>query len=522
MIPADLQTLLGAAARVAGLVIRSADEERFISVARARIAALKLDSADAYARYLDSGGAAAHAELETLLGLLVPGESYFFRDQGQMRLLESTLLPELIAQRRKTRTLRLWSSGCSTGEEPYTLAMLIARILPDREAWDISVLGTDMNVQSLAFARARRYRQWSFRLVPEATRREFFTHTGDEWTVRDDVARSVRFQTHNLLGGAAPEGGPFDLILCRNVFIYFTREAVQRGAELLARALCEGGYLVTGHGELTDTRPPGLAARVFPEAIVLQRAPAGGSPLNVAGALFNLGAQSAASPAPAPGSAPSSPSASRTAAPPSGVGPKPPLARAPAPDSDARRSSAEGASSHTARPAAEAGGPGADLAHRLQDLRTALRARGPAGLVAELVELLRRHPESVEAQLLLARVHADLGQHERAGMILNELGRVRPFEHRSYFLLAQIAEEQGDAGKATDLLKRVVYLEADFAPGYAELAQLYALEGDRERSERMRRRAVELLKALPPGTEIEEYPGSTAGSLLEHLAGPLL
>lgn len=497
MLSTDLQALAGAVARVAGLVIRSADEERFVGAARARIAALRLDSGDAYARYLSQGGAAAHAELECLLALLVPGESYFFRDQGQMRLIESTLLPELIAARRKTRNLRVWSSGCSTGEEPYTLAMLLARVLPDRETWNLTVLGTDMNVQSLAFARARRYRQWSFRLVPEATRREFFTQDGDDWLVREDIARMVRFQTHNLLGDAAPEGGPFDLILCRNVFIYFTREAVERGAGLLTRALCEGGYLVTGHGELTDTRPAGLAARVFPEAIVLQRAASGGPSLNVAGALFNLGAGSAfVTPASRPPAA-----APRPAARPA------PVERAMVPD---------------ARPAPAPGGQDAELRRRLREIRAALHRRGPAGLVAELVEILRRFPASVEAQLLLARVHADQGQHERAGMILNELGRAQPFEHRSYFLLAQIAEEQGDVGKATDLLKRVIYLESEFAPGYAELAQLYALEGDRERSERMRRRAVELLKALPPGTEIEEYPGSTASSLLEHLSGPLL
>lgn len=500
----DLQTLSGAVARVAGLVIRPADEERFVAVARARIAALQLESGDAYARYLSQGGAAAHAELETLLALLVPGESYFFRDQGQMRLIESTLLPELIQERRKARVLRVWSSGCSTGEEPYSLAMLLARLLPDREAWNLTIVGTDMNVQSLAFARARRYRQWSFRLVPEATRREFFTSDGDEWIVRDDIARMVRFQTHNLLGDAPPDGAPFDLIVCRNVFIYFTREAVERGAGLLARSLGEGGYLVTGHGELTDMRPPGLVARVFPEAIVLQRAAADSGPaLNVAGALFNLGV------------APPTP-------PPRPVAPPPPAPRTPAAASEARPAPPDRAATPGIRSAPAAGGGESDLGRRLQELRAALHVRGPAGLVAELVEVLRRFPDSVEAQLLLARVHADLGQHERAGMILNELGRARPFEHRSYFLLAQIAEEQGDVGKATDLLKRVIYLEADFAPGYAELAQLYALEGDRERSERMRRRAVELLKALPPGTEIEEYPGSTAGSLLEHLAGPLL
>jgi chemotaxis protein methyltransferase CheR len=514
MLPADLQNLSGAVARVAGLVIRPADGERFVGVARARIAALRLESGDAYARYLSQGGAAAHAELETLLALLVPGESYFFRDQGQIRLIESTLLPELIQERRKTRSLRVWSSGCSTGEEPYTLAMLLTRLLPDRESWNLTILGTDMNVQSLAFARARRYRQWSFRLVPEATRREFFTADGDEWLVREDIARMVRFQTHNLLGDAPPEGGPFDLIVCRNVFIYFTREAVERGAGLLARSLVDGGYLVTGHGELTDTRPPGLAARVFPEAIVLKKAAADGGPsLNVAGALFNLGAATLPAAA-APSSAPAPP-------PPKAVAPP-----APAIAADFRLAVPERAPSPSPspapRPASVADGREAELKVRLRELRAALHQRGPAGLVAELVELLRRFPDSVEAQLLLARVHADQGQHERAGMILNELGRARPFEHRSYFLLAQIAEEQGDVGKATDLLKRVIYLEAEFAPGYAELAQLYALEGDRERSERMRRRAVELLKALPPGTEIEEYPGSTAGSLLEHLAGPLL
>ncbi|MDZ4255339.1 MAG: CheR family methyltransferase [Sulfuritalea sp.] len=201
------------------------------------------------------------------------GETYFFRDQGQSDLLRLRLLPELIERRRDARTLRLWSAGCASGEEAYSLAMLVDMLLPQRDGWDIFILGSDINPAALAKARAGRYGPWSFRMTPATLQQGYFRRTGDEWELGEHIRRMVRFHTGDLIGEPFPGGElrDMDLILCRNVFIYFNAQAVSTVARKLAAALREGGYLMTGHTELMGHRVPNLQSRLFVEGVVYRR-----------------------------------------------------------------------------------------------------------------------------------------------------------------------------------------------------------------------------------------------------------
>ena len=202
------------------------------------------------------------------------GETYFFRDHGQFDLLRLRLLPELIARRRGAKKLRLWSAGCASGEEAYSLAMLVDMLLPERDGWDILILGSDIDPAALDKARCGRYRQWSFRMVPPALQQRYFQRVGDEWALDERIRRMVTFRAVDLIGGPFPGGElrDMDLILCRNVFIYFGAGAVAAVADKLADALCEGGYLMTGHTELIGHRMPNLRSRLFAEGVVYQRA----------------------------------------------------------------------------------------------------------------------------------------------------------------------------------------------------------------------------------------------------------
>ena len=119
-------------------------------------------------------------DLEAFIAELTIGETYFFRHRAQFDALERTILPDLIARRSQERRLRIWSAGCATGEEPYSLAILLDRMLPDREAWSVMILGTDINRASLEQAQRGTYRSWSFRGVDQATQRRYFTRSGDE------------------------------------------------------------------------------------------------------------------------------------------------------------------------------------------------------------------------------------------------------------------------------------------------------------------------------------------------------
>ena len=146
------------------------------------------------------------------------GETYFFRDQGQFDLLRLRLLPELIERRRGARILRLWSAGCASGEEAYSLAMLVDMLLPEHHSWDIFILGSDIDQTALAKARRGRYGQWSFRVAPPALQQRYFQHMGDEWALDERIRHMVTFRAVDLIDEPFPAGElcNMDLILCRN------------------------------------------------------------------------------------------------------------------------------------------------------------------------------------------------------------------------------------------------------------------------------------------------------------------
>jgi len=215
--------------------------------------------------------------------LLTNGETYFLRDHGQFDLLRQRLLPELIERRRDAKTLRLWSAGCSSGEEAYSLAMLVDMLLPQRDGWNILILGSDIDESALAKARHGHYGQWSFRMAPPLLKQNYFLHKGEQWTLIDRIRSMVTFRTVNLISEVFPNAQlqNMDLILCRNVFIYFGTAAVASVADKLTDALSDGGYLMTAHTELIGHRVKNLQSRLFAEGVAYQRAappPAGSLP----------------------------------------------------------------------------------------------------------------------------------------------------------------------------------------------------------------------------------------------------
>lgn len=209
------------------------------------------------------------------------GETYFLRDHGQFDLLRLRLLPELVERRRNTKTLRLWSAGCSSGEEAYSLAILLDMLLPKRDDWDIFILGSDIDESALAKARHGHYGQWSFRMTPPSLKQNYFLHDGEQWTLIDRIRSMVTFRTVNLINEAFSPAPlcDMDLILCRNVFIYFSAATVASVANKLADALSDGGYLMTAHTELIGHHVNKLQSRLYAEGLVYQRAtppPTGG------------------------------------------------------------------------------------------------------------------------------------------------------------------------------------------------------------------------------------------------------
>jgi chemotaxis protein methyltransferase CheR len=216
------------------------------------------------------------SQIEILAPHLTIGETHFFRHEKVFEVLEELILPELITARRATgRRLRIWSAGCATGEEPYSIAMLIKKILYDLPSWDITILGTDINQDFLSKARRGVYGQWSFRTVPPGIREKFFSDNGEGSEVDETVKAMVRFVYLNLARDFYPHVSTdtlsMDMIFCRNVLMYFTPEKQQEVVEGLYRSLVDGGWLIVSPAEASVVLHPHLVTTNYPGAVMYRK-----------------------------------------------------------------------------------------------------------------------------------------------------------------------------------------------------------------------------------------------------------
>jgi chemotaxis protein methyltransferase CheR len=210
--------------------------------------------------------------LYELVEHLTVGETYFLRDPAQIAALRETILPDVLARCSDERRLRIWSAGCSTGEEPYTLAMLLAEKGVDPQ-WDLQLIGTDVNRDSLRIARAGQYAAWSFRATPDETRARYFEPMDQGWRVIEPIRRMARFAWMNLGAEALLQPTTeLDLIVCRNVTIYFDDAASQRLYRALVRALAPGGWLMLGPSDPMPAQREGLERVEVNDAVLWRRA----------------------------------------------------------------------------------------------------------------------------------------------------------------------------------------------------------------------------------------------------------
>ncbi|HVE74780.1 MAG TPA: CheR family methyltransferase [Mycobacteriales bacterium] len=236
-------------ARAAGLVF---DESRRDSLTYSLAERLRETGVGDVETYLALVSTDAQ-ERQRLLDEVTIQETHFFRNPPQIRALRTHVLPELVRHASTHgRRLRIWSAGCSTGEEPYTIAMALRELLPSTVGWDVKVLATDVSERALTAARAARYGARAVALATPEDLERFFAPLGNAtWEVRPDVRELVEFRHHNLVTEPVPlpPDEPADLILCRNVTIYFQRETTRALMSRLHSCLRDGGYLFLGHSE---------------------------------------------------------------------------------------------------------------------------------------------------------------------------------------------------------------------------------------------------------------------------------
>jgi chemotaxis protein methyltransferase CheR len=218
---------------------------------RRRLKAGRFTDFDAYYRYLI--GPSGHGELEHFLDAITTNETSFFRTERHFEWFTDEFLKDLIREVRegqRTRSIRIWSAGCATGAEPYTIAICLWENRHRLSDWSLSIVGTDISEEALRAARAGIFEARSVEAVSERQLRHCFEPSGDEsgcWQVRPQLKELVRFKRHNLI--TPMRQAPFDCVFIRNVLIYFDRDSKRTVVDNLINALEPGGFLVIGPSE---------------------------------------------------------------------------------------------------------------------------------------------------------------------------------------------------------------------------------------------------------------------------------
>lgn len=405
---------------------------------------------------------------------LTISETYFFRDAALLERLATHVLQPLIAARRQgSRHLRLWSAGCSSGEEPYSLAMLVASMVPDWRDWNISILGTDLNAAALRKARAGAYSAWSLRgSVPEQCRPFLQPGCDGLHHVDPQLRRKVRFAPLNLARDDYPTTASMttamDLVLCRNVLIYFEPARVRAVLARFGRSLVDDGWLVTGSVEVPAVAVPGLTVVREGGLFALRRSQA-------VPAATAMRAAATLPPRPGPpgaklGSAQLTVSLQKPAM------PSPPVA-SPIGWGDARHPSYAATPLASAEPSAEpSAAPAAPLAQQ-------------------------------------ARQHADAGDLEGAERLCRQAIAQDKLDPDATYLLASILSEGGAIDEAMVALHRTLYLDPGHLLARFVLGGLALRQGHVQPAHRHFSRTLARLDRVPAEEVLAGGGGLTAGEL---------
>jgi chemotaxis protein methyltransferase CheR len=241
-----------------------------------RMALLGITRADDYVfhlRFLDGDG----KEMQALANLVTTNETYMFREFDQLQAFADCCLPEVLqeSEKRGRKVLRVWSAGCSSGEEPYTLAIILREVVHDIDTWDVRILATDIDEVRLEMARKATYGLRSVKEVPEAyMHRHIVELDADTYVVSPETTRLVEVRHLNLHDRIAMRGvRGMDFVFCRNVLIYFDDASRKDVVDRFFHALKPGGYLFLGHAESVGRISSAFALKRFGKHLVYRREP---------------------------------------------------------------------------------------------------------------------------------------------------------------------------------------------------------------------------------------------------------
>jgi chemotaxis protein methyltransferase CheR len=429
----------------------------------------------AYLRLLQAEQGQGDDELRRLLPLVTVGKTSFFRDERQFRALDA-LLPGLLARARGGgRRIAIWSAGCATGEEPYSIAMSLARAGADAE--HVELLATDVNPEAVAFAARGSYDARRVRDVDPTLLARHFDLDGERWVVRASLRRYITaIRPHNLVASVFPrpsDGGAWDVVFCRNVIIYFDTPTTQRVLTQFHGALVPGGYLFLGYSE--------SLFRLF-EGFELTE---------VAGAfLYRRPAEGQVRPA-----TPVPPTRRAIASSP------PPVTHLQVEVRRAAASAGVPAAAGRARPADAPPPVSQPLApQEYLDGAVALFAEGRFGAARELLErLVERSGEDLAVRLTLANLYGILRQPDRARDSYLAALTLEPLSAEAHLFYAIHLLSGGEADAAALELSRALFLDPDLTLAHYYLGRCREAQRDATRARLAYRNALEAYKRRPEG-----------------------
>ncbi len=436
---------------------------------------------------------------DDLICKLTVGETYFFRNPSHIEALCSHILPDLLYRHRKEKRLRIWSAGCSTGEEAYTIAIILRRILPEIDDWNVLILATDINRDSLKKAQTGHYREWSFRQSHPTVKKMYFKKNGDTYEILPKVREMVSFAYLNLADGSFPSlitnTNAMDLILCRNVFIYLPKLATAEITNHFYQCLSPGGWLVVGASETNHKTYRQFVTRDIGAATVYQKDTA--RPTDMPGddleKVTNLTKKihKAAPPSSAPTLPRISPPASKPAE-------QEGYPRSPVPEIPSKPSI-----------------PKPPTPTEVYQTGLDYYASGQfEEAIHKFLSVVETNPDIEMAYYQMARIRANQGRLEEAQSWCQLVLDRAPELLEAHYTLALIYIEENMPDQAIKQFKKVLYLNPDYLLAHFGLGTLYQKIDHPEKASRHFTWAIRLAGRISPE---EEVPGSdelTAGQLI--------
>lgn len=432
--------------------------------------------------------------LNALIGYLTIGETYFLRDKNLFQILGDKIIRGLIDHpRKKNKTINFWSAGCATGEEPYSIAIIIDQLFPQLNGWDIKILGSDINPGALEKAKKGIYTRWSFRETPEKIITNYFTQISENrFELKQRIKNKVKFTQINLmekdytLHPAMTEA--VDVILCRNVLMYFNDQKRNDAILNLAKFLTKDGWLITTPAETGFIQLPELSPVKFPNAIFYKK----GLPRKVDDPTFVTDMKND----------------------PNKIKPQP-----------QKPAKSPKKIQHLARRSSDLI-PSDKLDYDIylgavQDYEKGDYTQAVSKLSSILTEDINNNSflMKTDSIVLLAKSYANMGKVEKAKYWCEKAIDSEKLNPEIYYLLSTILQAAGDINASIRALKQALYLDPEFIMAHFTLGLLQQQENKLYESKKSITNALSLLKNKDPDEMLTYSDGMTAGLLIDTIQG---